>query len=89
MYKLRMLGIPIAGPANGFVDNAAVVINSTIPTSVLRKKNHSVAYHRVCELIACGVIRIYKEPGEYNISDLLTKGVSGPRNKFLISRILH
>eukprot|EP00934_Nitzschia_sp_Nitz4_P002319 Nitzschia sp. Nitz4//scaffold471_size5685//193//5616//NITZ4_009210-RA/size5685-processed-gene-0.1-mRNA-1//1//CDS//3329552692//2319//frame0 len=45
-YKLRMLGIPIAGPTNGFCDNRSVVINSTIPQSTLQKKHNMIAYHR-------------------------------------------
>lgn len=30
-YKLRMFGIPIDGPSNGFCDNQSVVNNSTLP----------------------------------------------------------
>jgi hypothetical protein len=88
-FKLRMMGIPVKAPANGFVDNQAVVFNSTIPTSVLRKKHNSIAYHKIRELVATGVLRLHHEPGEYNLADLLTKGVNGPRNKFLLRRILH
>jgi hypothetical protein len=33
-----MLGIPIAGPANGFVDKAVVIDATTIPTSVCKRK---------------------------------------------------
>ena len=88
-YKLRMMGVPLDGPANGFVDNQGVVLNSTIPSSTLKKKHNSVAYHMTRELIACNIIRIAHEPGETNLADVLTKGLSGPRHKFLISRILH
>jgi hypothetical protein len=49
-YKLRMFGIPIEGPANVFCDNKSVVTNSTVPTSTLKKKHNSIAYHRVKEL---------------------------------------
>eukprot|EP00978_Attheya_sp_CCMP212_P035677 scaffold156772_cov26-Attheya_sp.AAC.1 len=38
-YKLRMFGIPIDGPANVFCDNEAVVTNSSIPTSTIKKKH--------------------------------------------------
>jgi hypothetical protein len=88
-YKLRMMGVPIDGPANGFCDNAAVVLNTTIPSSSLKKKHNSIAFHRTRELVACGVIRITKEPGEFNLADLLTKGLTGPRHEALVACILH
>jgi hypothetical protein len=44
-YKLRILGIPIDGPANVFSNNKSVVTNSTIPTSTLKKKHNAIAYH--------------------------------------------
>jgi hypothetical protein len=72
-YKLRMFGIPIDGPVNTFVDNNSVMLNTTIPTSTLKKKRNSIAYHRVRELIAAGVIRIAKVSGKKNLADMLTK----------------
>jgi hypothetical protein len=88
-YKLRMMGVALDGPANGFVDNEGVVLNSTIPSSTLKKKHNSVAYHKTRELVACNIIRIAKEPGETNLADVLTKGLGGPKHKYLMSRILH
>ena len=88
-YKLRMLGIPIDGPANGFVDNQAVVINSTVPESTLKKRYNFIAYHYVRELMAAGVVRLTHEPGRDNIADILTKGVDGTTHARLVPRILH
>ena len=34
-YKLRMMGIPIAGPSYVHCDNKSVVTNSSIPESML------------------------------------------------------
>ena len=48
-YKLRMMGIPLAGETNMFCDNESVVKNGTRPESVLKKKHCAIAYHRVCE----------------------------------------
>lgn len=42
-YKLRMMGIPIEGPADVFCDNESVVTNSTIPESTLKRKHNSIA----------------------------------------------
>jgi len=44
-YKLRMMGVPIEGPANVLVDNDSVVKNFTIPSSTLQKKHNSICYH--------------------------------------------
>ena len=47
--KLRMLGIPLEGPTNGFCDSESVVKNATIPKSRLSKKHNAIAYHKVRE----------------------------------------
>ena len=51
-YKLRMMGIPINGPAYVFGDNQSVLANTTIPDSTLKKKSQSIAYHFVREGVA-------------------------------------
>ena len=37
LYRLRMMGIALDGPANGFVDNESIVFNTIIPSSCLKK----------------------------------------------------
>ena len=44
-YKLRMMGVPIAGPTNVFGDNMSVINNTSKPESTLKKKSHSICYH--------------------------------------------
>jgi hypothetical protein len=87
-YKLRMFGIPIDGPSNAFCDNKSVVANSTIPTSTLKKKHNTIAYHRVREAVVAGILRIAKVHTSENLADLLTKPLSGASLKNLIQRIL-
>ena len=48
-YKFRMMGIPILSPTYIYADNQSVLVNSSAPTSVLRKKSSSIAYHFVRE----------------------------------------
>ena len=48
-YKLRMMGIPVEGPAYIQGDNQSVLANTTIPDSTLKKKSQSIAYHFVRE----------------------------------------
>jgi len=87
-YKLRMMGIPIDGPANVFCDNRSVVTNATVPTSTLKKKHNSIAYHRVREAVAAGILRTTKVHTSENLADLLTKPLAGPQLKQLIQKIL-
>jgi hypothetical protein len=78
-YKLRMFGVPIDGPANVFCDNRGVVLNASIPNSTLQKKHNAINYHVVREAAAANILRVGKEDGETNISDLLTKVVRGQK----------
>lgn len=88
-YKLRMMGIPISGPANIFCDNEAVYKNTSIPESVLKKKHHSIAYHRCREAVAAQTIRIAKQGTEKNLADLFTKVLSNLRRNFLLERFTY
>ncbi len=87
-YKLRMMGVQVDGPANVFCDNESVVKNSTKPESTLKKKHNAIAYHRVREAQAAGIVRIAKEDGETNLADVLTKCILGPWLRELCSRVL-
>ena len=44
-YKLRMMGIPVNGPAYIYGDNQSVIFNTSIPNYTLKKKSQSIAYH--------------------------------------------
>lgn len=87
-YKLRMLGIPIEGSTSVFCDNNSVVVNSSSPESVLKKKHNAISYHRVREAQAAGTIRIAFENGVTNLADIFTKCLPGPRLKELVGYIL-
>ena len=83
-----MLGIPIDGPENVFCDNKSVVTNATVPTSTLKKKHNSIAYHRVREAVAAEILQIAKVQSAENLADLLTKPLPGVTLKQLIQKIL-
>ena len=88
-YKLRMFGVPIDGPTNIFCDNEAVVKNCSTPESTLKKKHHSIAFHRNREAVACGTCRITKEDTETNLSDLFTKTLHAERREDLLDRFTY
>jgi len=87
-YQLRMFGIPIDGPANIFGDNKSVITNATSPTSTLKKKHNLIAYHRVREAIAAGIVKVAKVHTSKNLADLLTKPLPATLLKTLIQKIL-
>ena len=88
-YKLIMFGVPIDGPARMYCDNEAVYKNVSIPTSVLKKKMHSISYHFCREAVAAGIVQMAKEDSKTNLSDLFTKVMSKPRRDELIDRFMY
>ena len=88
-YKLRMMGVPVDGPTSVFCDNESVFKNSTRPESTLKKKRNAIAYHRTREAIAAGIIRVAWEDGRFNLADVLTKLMPGPKLRDLVSCILY
>jgi hypothetical protein len=63
--KLRMLGVPVEGPANVCCDNKSVAKSLTRPESALKKKHAAINCHRIQEAQAAGhiCIRIWRELG--------------------------
>jgi hypothetical protein len=77
-YKLRMFGVPLEGPVNTFCDDSSVVTNATLPSSTLKKKHNSIAYHHVRETLASGIICIAWVRTGKNLANMLTKPLAGP-----------
>ena len=88
-YKLRMFGVPIDGPANVYCDNEAVYKNTVIPESTLKRKHHSIAYHRCREANAAGTIRVAKQGTRTNLADLFTKAMTSTRRSFLLDKFTY
>ena len=72
-YTLRMLGVPLDGPAWMFGDNKSVITSSTIPHSPLTKRHNALSYHRVREAISAGVLHFLHLEGVQNPADVMTK----------------
>ena len=51
----------------------AVVLNTTIPSSSLKKKHQACNYHKVRESIAAGFIDFAPFNSDQNMADILTK----------------
>ena len=72
-YKFRMLGIRLEPKTLLVGDNMSVVLNTTIPSSTLKKKHLGCAYHRVREAVAGDIILYGHIPSEFNLADIGTK----------------
>jgi hypothetical protein len=72
-YMLRMMGIPLDGPAWMFGDNQSVLTSATVPQSNLNKRHNALAYHRVREAVSAKVMYFMHIPGKVNVSDIFTK----------------
>jgi hypothetical protein len=76
-YMLRMIGVPIDGPTLMLGDNMSVILNTTVPSSVLKKKHCAIGYHRVREAIAGGVLCFSHIKSVDNVADVMTKPLGG------------
>ena len=77
---LRLMGANVEKTSLLLGDNQSVVINTTILSSVLKKKHCALSYHKVRETISCDILRFAHIESTQNYSDLLTKAL--PRIKF-------
>jgi hypothetical protein len=72
-YMLQSLGVALDGPALMLGDNMSIVLNTTIPSNILKKKHNAVAHLRVREAIAARIMRFAYIKSEENVSDILRK----------------
>ena len=75
-YKLRMLGVKMEHQTMLLGDNMSVVLNTTIPSSSLKKKHLGCSYHRIREAIAGKFVIFGHIRSERNLADVGTKPLS-------------
>ena len=89
-YKLRMMGIPVEGPAFIYGDNQSVLANTTNPESMLKKKMVSICYFFCREGVARDEWRTTYVNTDDNEADLLTKPLpAGMKRKKFVRNMLH
>ena len=76
-YKLRMLGVPVEGTSALLGDNQSVITSCSLPSSNLKKKHNAIAYHRIREAVAAGVVKLFYINSKYYLADALTKALPG------------
>jgi len=87
-YCLRMLGVPLDGPALMLGDNLSIVTSTTIPSSMLKKKHQAICYHCIQECVAAKVVRFVHVSSKENLSDFMTKPLANDTFLGLIWKIL-
>jgi hypothetical protein len=87
-YMLRLLGVDLEGPTLMLDENMSVVLNTSVPSSVLKKKQNTIAYDRVREAIAAGILRFAYLKSEENVSDILTKPLCNETFHYLVKKWL-
>ena len=81
-YKLRIMGVPLAGPAIVFGgDNKSVVNGASIPEAKLSKKHLGICYHAVRKASAAKIWKVGFVKGKYNVANCLIKILSGTQKK--------
>jgi len=83
-----MLGVKLDGPALLLGDNKSVVLNTTVPSSILKKKHNAIAYHRVREAVAAKVMRFVHIATDNNFADLLTKPLPPAKFQSFVKELL-
>jgi hypothetical protein len=69
-------------------DNMSVVLNTTVPSSVLKKKHYAIAYHRVREAIPARIMRFAYIKSEENVIDVLEKPLIDKKFHYLMKRLI-
>ena len=87
-YMLRCLGVKVSKPTPVLGDNRSVILNSTIPSSLLKKKHIAIAYHKTREATATGIVHPLKMKGEYNFADVCTKSQDRKTFAYLVNGMM-
>ena len=87
-WNLRALGVPIDGPVMMYGDNKSVILSSTMPSLILKKKHLSCCYYRIREAIAARILRFEYVKSERNYADIMTKPLDRGDFKKLVHPML-
>ena len=82
-YMLRCLGVRIERSTILYDDNQGILQSSTLINSEYKKKHTSIAYHKMWECIAAGIVNPVKVATKINLSDFLMKGTAWKTDHFL------
>ena len=84
-----MLGLKVEGPSLMLGDNMSVLLNTSVPSSMLKKRHHGIAYHRVREAIAAKIVAFRFIESSRNYADLMTKPLPNKAHHELCSGLIY
>ena len=87
-YKLRMLGMRLEDTSVMSGDDMSVVLNTTLPSSQLKKKHQSCDYHRIREMIAAKVVKYGHVISSENVADVATKPLGRQAFHYLMKKYM-
>jgi hypothetical protein len=88
--ELRVMGVPVDGPACVCGDNVSVTHVAQRPESTLKKKSNSVCHHCCQESVAMNESVTGHVPTEQNMADLCAEVIpGGAQRDFLVMSTLH
>ena len=88
-YKLRMMGVPILGPAHVWGENKGVVNSASIPETSITKKHLGIFSHAVREASSQVIWKVGLCNLVNNIVDCLTKILSGISKEKQVSKWMY
>jgi len=87
-FLMRSLGLLVEDATPLYGDNLGMIQNVYQYKSPLKKKHLAICYHRCREAIAAGIIAAGKIDTDLNLSDILTKSLSGPKLALLADALI-
>ena len=70
-----MLGVPVNEASALLGVNQLVITSCSILSSNLKKKHKAIAYHRIREAVAAGIVNSKYIKSQYNLADAITKAL--------------
>ena len=86
-YELMMMGVPLDGPSNVYVDNECVANSSERQETSLKKKYIFIAFHYVRECFAAGIITTYNVQSEDYLSDEFATVLNREQRSYIFGTI--
>lgn len=91
-YEIKLfiqeMGVPLDGLVLMLKDNNSVVLNTMLPTSMLKKEHDACTYQCVGEGIAAGIVKFTYIPSEENFADILIKSLLSEEFHALVKSLL-
>ena len=87
-YNLRIIVVPIDGPAIFFEENKSVLNGASIPESKLSRKHMGICYYAVRESYSSGICKVGFVNGTQNVANCLIKILSGYSKEMEVEKCL-